>query len=167
MALDALADGHRDLAPGGYTVACPPWSLGEGPFQLEPVAVRGLFPQAGWERPRPSSPKLGHLQGRRAVASVTSETRGICVCVKPPSAPGPQEKAPCASHSVTLPQRVCVCLSPLVPKGLVSLEAQAQSKACVFSFQYGLQLGGLRVAARPFMPMRWGPPVSEKGHTSV
>lgn len=32
LALDALDHGHRDLAPGGYTVACPPWSLREGPL---------------------------------------------------------------------------------------------------------------------------------------
>lgn len=49
LALDAHDDDHRDLAPGSYAVACPPWSLGAGPldsmgpFQLEPIAVRGPF----------------------------------------------------------------------------------------------------------------------------
>lgn len=63
LALDALDDGRGDLAPGGYTVACPHWSLGagpldsKGPFQLEPIAVRGPFHKLagrGLDPPAPS-----------------------------------------------------------------------------------------------------------------
>lgn len=71
VVLDALADGHRNLAPGlplgsrlspaDTHVACPLWSRGEGYLGVQLLLdSEGCFSVKThrWEKPRPSSPTL-------------------------------------------------------------------------------------------------------------